>query len=91
MYECTFTEIYFIEKYDMENEFIFFLVMTTDEHYVVCLGNDSNTKKEYVRVHHLKKGTFLHKISLKYPNFKEIKVIVLTIIVCSISFSHILF
>ena len=63
----------------MENEkFILFIVMTTDEHYVVCLGNDSNTKKEYVRVHHLKKGTFLHKISLKYPNFKEIKVIVLT-------------
>ena len=48
--------------------------MTTDEHYVVCLGYDSHAKKEYVRVHHLKKGTFLHKISLKYPNFKEIKV-----------------
>ena len=48
--------------------------MTTDEHYAVCLGYDSHTKKEYVRVHHLKKGTFLHKISLKYPNFKEIKV-----------------
>ena len=48
--------------------------MTTDEHYVVCLGYDSNTKKEYVRVHHLKKGVFLHKIALKYPNIKEIKV-----------------
>ena len=51
-----------------------FQVLTNDEHYVVCIGYDSNTKKEYVRVHHLKKGVFLHKISLKYPHYKEIKV-----------------
>ena len=30
------------------------------------------TRREHVRVYHLRKGVFLHKIQLKYPNFKEI-------------------
>ena len=52
----------------------FCLVISQDEHYVVGVGVEAD--KEHVRVYHLKKGVFLHKIALKYPNFKEIKTIV---------------
>ena len=51
-------------------------VVTPDEHYVVGVGYDAATNKEHLRVYHLRKGVFLHKIPLKYPNFKEIKVLV---------------
>ena len=49
-------------------------MVTPDEHYVVGVGYDAATNKEHLRVYHLRKGVFLHKIPLKYPNFKEIKV-----------------
>ena len=48
--------------------------MTPDDHYVVGVGIEAG--KEHVRVYHLKKGVFLHKIALKYQNFKEIKSLV---------------
>ena len=51
-------------------------VITPDEHFVVGIGYDATVKKEHVRVYHLRKGVFLHKIPLKYQNFKEIKNIV---------------
>ena len=51
-------------------------MVTPDEHYVVGVGYDAATNKEHLRVYHLRKGVFLHKIPLKYPNFKEIKVLV---------------
>ena len=50
-------------------------MVTPDEHYVVGVGYDAASNKEHLRVYHLKKGVFLHKIPLKYPNFKEIKVL----------------
>ena len=53
---------------------IYCAVVTPDEHYVVGVGYDAATNKEHLRVYHLRKGVFLHKIPLKYPNFKEIKV-----------------
>ena len=53
-------------------------VVTPDEHYVVGVGYDAATNKEHLRVYHLRKGVFLHKIPLKYPNFKEIKVLLLS-------------
>ena len=52
------------------------LVTTPDEHYVVGIGYDSSTKKEHIRVYHLKKGVFLHRIAIKYPNLKDIQMIV---------------
>ena len=52
------------------------VVITPDDHYVVGVGYDAAVKREHVRVYHLRKGVFLHKISLKYQNFKEIKDIV---------------
>ena len=51
-------------------------MITPDEHFIVGVGVDAASHREQVRVYHLKKGTFLHKISLKYQNFKEIKNIV---------------
>ena len=47
--------------------------MTPDSHYVVGVGYDSAAQREQVRVYHLGKGVFLHKISLRYQNFKEIR------------------
>ena len=51
-------------------------VISPDEHYVVGVGYDSSVKREHVRVYHLRKGVFLHKINLKYQNFKEIQTLV---------------
>ena len=48
------------------------VVLSTDDHYVVGIGLDTKTGKEHVRVYHLRKGTFLHRVNLKYPHFKEI-------------------
>ena len=58
------------------SEVLFFPVISPDEHYVVGLGYDVSVKREHVRVYHLRKGVFLHKISLKYQNFKEIQTLV---------------
>ena len=48
------------------------VVLSTDDHYVVGVGLDTKTGKEHVRVYHLRKGTFLHRVNLKYPHVKEI-------------------
>lgn len=48
------------------------LVMTTDDHFLVGIGLDTKTGKEHVRVFHLRKGIFLHRVNIKYPHFKEI-------------------
>ena len=52
------------------------IVSTPDEHYAVGIGYDHTLKKEHVRVYHFKKGVFLHKIPIKYPNFKDINRII---------------
>ena len=36
------------------------------------LGLDTKTDKEHVRVYHLRKGTFLHRVNIKYPYFKDV-------------------
>ena len=51
-------------------------MISPDEHYVVGVGYDASAKREHVRVYHLRKGVFLHKINLKYQNFKEIQTVV---------------
>ena len=51
-------------------------MISPDEHYVVGVGYDSSVKREHVRVYHLRKGVFLHKINLKYQNYKEIQTVV---------------
>ena len=48
--------------------------MTPDSHYVVGVGYDAAAQREQVRVYHLAKGVFLHKISLRYQNFKEMDI-----------------
>ena len=48
------------------------LVITTDDHYLVGIGLDTKTDKEHVRVYHLRKGVFLHRVAIKYPHVKEI-------------------
>ena len=47
------------------------VVLSADDNYVVGIGLDIKTGKEYVRVYQ-RRGTFLHRVNLKYPHFKEI-------------------
>ena len=44
--------------------------MTSDEQYFIAYGYDK--LKDTLFVHHAETGEFLHKILVKYPNFKEV-------------------
>ena len=46
------------------------IVLTSDEQYFVSYGYDA--MKNTLFVHHAETGEFLHKILVKYPNFKEV-------------------
>ena len=50
------------------------LVMTSDAQFFVALGQEKS--KDTLFVFHLETGEFLHKILVKYPNLKEITMLV---------------
>jgi hypothetical protein len=46
------------------------IVLTSDDQYFIAYGYDK--LKDTLFVYHAETGEFLHKIPVKYPNFKEV-------------------
>ena len=49
------------------------IILTSDDNYFVAYGYDK--LKDTIFVNHAVTGEFLHKILVKYPNFKEVTMI----------------
>ena len=49
------------------------IILTSDDNYFVAYGYDK--LKDTIFVNHAETGEFLHKILVKYPNFKEVTMI----------------
>ena len=50
------------------------IILTSDNQMFIAYGYEK--QKEMLFVHHAEMGDFLHKIPVKYPNFKEVTMIV---------------
>ena len=49
------------------------VILTSDDNYFVAYGFDKT--KDTIFINHAETGEFLHKILVKYPNFKEVTMI----------------
>ena len=49
------------------------IILTSDEQYFIAYGYDKF--KDTLFTYHAETGEFLHKILVKYPNFKEVTMI----------------
>ena len=64
------------KKYEFEFSYKLFknVVMTADAQFFIALGTEKS--KDTLFVYHLETGQFLHKFLVKYPNLKDITLMV---------------
>ncbi|CAB4062511.1 unnamed protein product [Lepeophtheirus salmonis] len=61
---------------DVPVRFVLDIVITRDQNFIITMGIDKLKGTDAVYVHHTKKGSLAHKITLKYPSFKRPSAIV---------------